>query len=139
MQFHRAAINSRCRFCKCVLSDHFKVSSYQHEINTIYNDDGVDVANDDPDCQSMYMCRNCYKTAIKAREEISHRKKNPNSKKTFIYSMPLYNENVRVFRGEIGDEDGAVMQAGPAEQPPDAKTKKKSRAVMPSILWDSSK
>ena len=33
--------------------------------------------------------------------------------------MPLYNENVRVYWGEIGDEDEAVLKVGPAEQAPD--------------------
>ena len=65
----------------------------------------------------------CVETVIKL--PLRPEKKYPIERRTQIqrklnYSMPLYNENVRVFRGEIGDEDGAVMQAGPAEQPPDA-------------------
>ena len=30
--------------------------------------------------------------------------------------MPLYNENVSVYRGEPGDEDEAVLQVGPANR-----------------------
>ena len=82
----------------------------------IYKDDSADVSKDDPNCQRKYMCRTCYKNAIKAREEVSHRKKNKNSKKIFKHAMPLYNENVSVYRGEPGDVDEAVLQVGPANR-----------------------
>ena len=88
-----------CRFCRSPLSADFKhkVSSYVNEINLIYSSEKIDIRNDDPNCQSKYMCGTCYKNVKKCQGEIKHKKKNPNSKKEFTYNMPDYNENKHLF------------------------------------------
>ena len=63
----------------------------------IYTSDNIEISEEDTSSQSQYMCQACYKNVKKCQAALKHQKKNPNSTKQFIYSMPDYNDNVTPF------------------------------------------
>ena len=86
----------------------------------IYASDNVDISEDDTSSQSQYMCQACYKNVKKCQAALKHQKKNPNSTKQFIYSMPDYNDNVTPFPTTVqAGSPGLVATAAVASPPHD--------------------
>ena len=114
MEEHSRFLNRFCRFCESELASKYKykVNSFVEEINFCYRTDGVDIRLDDPNSQSQFLCKSCYRNVKKCQEEIKFRKKNPKSNKLFEYAMPQYKENVTVHlslgckcRNDLDEED----------------------------------